>query len=215
MTALKYEFKNQGLLQLALTQSGVDAKKNNERLEFIGDRVLGLAVAEMLYKMYPEETEGELARRHAKLVSTHVLGNLAREHGLDKMVRHGHMTGGRNIHMLANTMEAVLGAVYIDGGFNAARDIIVGIWEDLARRDVIAPKDPKSMLQEYVQKYDNGALPEYEFLGATGKSHTPVFTMSVTAMGKTATADGSSKKIASVEAAKELLKILANAHTEN
>lgn len=151
MTALKYEFKNQGLLQLALTQSGVDAKKNNERLEFIGDRVLGLAVAEMLYKMYPEETEGELARRHAKLVSTHVLGNLAREHGLDKMVRHGHMTGGRNIHMLANTMEAVLGAVYIDGGFNAARDIIVGIWEDLAKRDVIAPKDPKSMLQEYVQ----------------------------------------------------------------
>lgn len=210
MEMLKYEFRNQGLLQLALTQSGVDAKKNNERLEFIGDRVLGLAVAELLFKMYPDETEGELARRHAKLVSTHVLGYVAREHGLDKMVRHGHMTGGRSTHMLANTMEAVLGAVYVDGGFDAARDIIIQIWKDLATRDTVAPKDPKSALQEYVQKYDNGALPEYEFLGATGKSHVPVFKMKVSAMGKSATSEGTSKKIASIAAAKELLKILAN-----
>ena len=215
MEKLKYEFKNQGLLQLALTQSGVDAKKNNERLEFIGDRVLGLAVAELLYKMFPNETEGELARRHAKLVSTNVLGIVARECGLDKMVRHGHMTGGRVHHMLANTMEAVLGAVYVDGGFEIARSIIVEIWKDLASRDEIAPKDPKSALQELVQKKDNGALPVYEYLGATGASHSPTFSVRVTAMGQSAVGEGTSKKVASVIAAKELLKILANQDNEN
>ena len=230
MEKLKYEFKNQGLLQLALTQSGVDAKKNNERLEFIGDRVLGLAVAELLYKMFPNETEGELARRHAKLVSTNVLGIVARECGLDKMVRHGHMTGGRVHHMLANTMEAVLGAVYVDGGFEIARGIIVEIWTDLASRpsiasasiwtdvasrDATAPRDTKGTLQELVQKKDNGALPVYEDLGATGASHSPTFSVRVTAMGQSAVGEGTSKKVASVIAAKELLKILANQDNEN
>ena len=116
MKELNYTFKNESLLNLALTQSGVNSARNNERLEFIGDRVLGLAVADLLMDMYPCETEGELARRHAMLVSTDTLGTLARELGIDKRVRHGHMTAGRTKHMLANTMEALFGAIYIDGG---------------------------------------------------------------------------------------------------
>lgn len=209
MKELNYTFKNPGLLELALTQSGIDAAQNNERLEFVGDRVLGLTVAAMLYEMFPAESEGELARRHAMLVSTETLADVAIEIGLDKKVRHGHMTAGRMRHVWANAMEAVFGAIFIDGGFDVARDIIRHLWRDIASRDVVAPKDAKSALQELVQKHSSGALPEYEYLAQSGASHNPVFNVRVSAMGATATGQGASKKEASIAAAAELLKILA------
>lgn len=207
MKKIAYKFKNKALLELALTQSGIDSVHNNERLEFIGDRVLGLTVATLLYEMYPNETEGELARRHAMLVSTETLADVATQIGLN--VRHGHMTAGRIRHVMADAMEAVFGAIFIDGGFDAARDIITDIWRDLAARDAVAPKDAKTALQEFVQKQDDGALPVYEYMEPTGASHNPVFSVSVTAMGKHAIGSGPSKKAASTAAAEELLKILA------
>lgn len=206
---LNYEFKNESLLELALTQSGVNSEQNNERLEFIGDRVLGLSVAELLYKMYPDEAEGGLARRHAVLVSTETLAQVAIQIGLDKQVRHGHMTGGKINHMLANTMEAVLGAIFLDSGFETAKKVIVDIWTELAAAEIIAPKDSKTALQEFVQKADAGALPVYTYQEPTGSSHNPVFTATVTAMGKSADGTGTSKKAASLDAAEKLLKILA------
>lgn len=209
MKNFDYDFKNKDLLELALTQSGVDSVHNNERLEFIGDRVLGLSVAKLLYDMFPNEHEGELARRHAFLVSTETLADVALGLGLDKRVHHGHMTGGRVRHMLANTMEAVLGAMFLDGGFEIASAFICDIWKDLASAEVVAPKDPKTQLQELVQKTGGNALPVYEYMEPTGASHKPVFTVKVSALGKTATGQGSSKKNASLNAAKELLKILA------
>lgn len=209
MAKIDYSFKNPQLLELALTQSGADAVHNNERLEFIGDRVLGLSVAALLYDMFPEEHEGELARRHAMLVSTETLAHVAHLLEIDKHVRHGHMTAGRSQHMYADAMEAVLGAIFLDGGFEAARDIIVKNWRDLAAADIQAPKDAKTALQELVQKEASGALPVYEYLEPTGASHSPVFNVRVSAMGHTATGSGSSKKAASVAAAEELLKILA------
>ncbi|MFQ6703255.1 MAG: ribonuclease III [Alphaproteobacteria bacterium] len=215
MQELGYEFKNKSLLDLALTQSGVNSIHNNERLEFIGDRVLGLSVADLLMDMYPSETEGELARRHAQLVSTDTLGTLAHEMGIDKRVRHGHMTAGRTKHMLANTMEAIFGAIYIDGGFEAARTVIINLWRDLASRDIIAPKDPKTALQELVQQTSKGQLPVYEYGAGTGASHNPVFHARVSALGQTATASGDSKKAASTAAAAELLKMLAKSDNAN
>ena len=209
MKELKYKFKNEKLLDLALTQSGADADHNNERLEFVGDRVLGLTVAIMLYDMFPSEPEGDLARRHAMLVSTNTLAGVAKQIGLEKHVRHGHMTGGRIQHILADAMEAILGAIFIDGGWDAARQTIVDLWTDLAQKNECAPKDPKTLLQEIVQKHDNGSLPVYEFLESTGASHCPVFNVRVTAMGKTADGSGASKKAASINAAEKLLKILA------
>jgi len=209
MKILNYEFKNQELLDLALTQSGANADNNNELLEFIGDRVLGLSVAGLLYEMYPDETEGELARRHAMLVSTETLGGVAKELGLDKHIKHGHMTAGRIVHIMADAMEAVFGAIYLDSGFEVARDIIVEIWRELAAQDTVAPKDPKTALQELVQQSDNGNLPVYEYLEPTGASHNPVFNVRVSAMGKSATGNGTSKKSASINAAEKLLKILA------
>ena len=209
MKKINYDFKNTDLLNLALTQSGANATQNNERLEFIGDRVLGLSVAGLLYEMYPNESEGELARRHAMLVSTETLAAVASELGLDKQIKHGHMTAGRVMHILADAMEAVFGAIYLDSGFDAARSVIVEIWRELASVDVIAPKDPKTALQEYVQQYDSGNLPVYEYLEPTGASHNPTFNVRVSAMGKTATGSGTSKKSASIVAAESLLKMLA------
>lgn len=207
---IRYEFRNPGLLGLALTQSGIDYEHNNERLEFIGDRVLGLTIAEILYKTFPHENEGALARRHAMLVSTHILAEVARKLELGKYVRHGHMTGGRVQHMLADAMEAVIGAVYVDGGFEPARSFIAELWRDLITRDPNPPKDDKTKLQELVQKLANGALPVYEYDRSGGAPHAPVFRARVTAMGKSAEGVGASKKIASTIAATELLKILDN-----
>ena len=212
---LDYNFNDEKILNLALTQSGADAVNNNERLEFIGDRVLGLVVADMLFHIFPNEAEGELARRHASLVSTETLAMVAMEFGLDKKVRRGHMTGGRLQHMLANAMEAILGAIYLDGGFESAREFITKHWNELARSAIVAPKDPKTALQEFVQKQDCGSLPEYEYLEPSGASHNPVFNVSVTALGKTATGQGASKKSASIAAAAELLKTLAISPVES
>ena len=209
MIKLNYEFKDKQLLELALTQSGVNATQNNERLEFIGDRVLGLSVAGLLYEMYPDESEGELARRHAMLVSTETLGNVARQLGLDRQIKHGHMTAGRIVHIMANAMEAIFGAIYLDSGFDAAKNVIVDIWRELAAADVVAPKDPKTALQEFVQQSDNGNLPVYEFLETAGASHNPVFNVQVRAMGKSAQGQGASKKAATIDAAEKLLKVLA------
>jgi len=197
------------LLDLALTQSGADAVHNNERLEFLGDRVLGLSVAALLYDIFPNEAEGELARRQAVLVSTETLAAVAESLGLGGMVRHGHMTGGRLKHVLADAMESVFGAIYLDGGFASAQKIITEIWTPIARHDATAPKDPKTTLQELVQKSAAGALPEYKFLGSGGPSHSPVFNVSVSALGKSAVGAGASKKAATANAAEELLKLVS------
>ena len=206
---LNYTFQNKDLLDLALTQSGIDAKHNNERLEFIGDRVLGLSVAALLYEMYPDDNEGGLARRHATLVSTETLAMVAKQLEIEKHLHHGHMTGGKINHILANAMEAILGAIFLESGFEIAKNVIYEIWTELARAEITAPKDAKTALQEFVQKADSGALPVYEYLEPTGASHNPQFNVTVTAMGKSATGVGSSKKAASLDAADKLLKILA------
>ena len=206
---LNYIFKDNDLLKLALTQSGIDAEHNNERLEFIGDRVLGLSVAAMLYDMYPDESEGELSRRHATLVSTETLANVAKQIDLESQLHHGHITSGKINHVLANAMEAVLGAIFLDSGFEIARSVIIEIWSDLAAAVAVAPKDAKTRLQEYVQKMKLGALPVYEYQEPTGASHNPEFSVVVTALGKSAMGVGSSKKLASLNAAENLLKILA------
>lgn len=208
MKKLNYEFKNENLFKLAMTQSGADAVNNNERLEFLGDRVLGLSVAAMLYEIFPTETEGELARRHAVLVSTDTLADVAKEFEFDKQIRHGHMTGGKMNHIAANAMESILGAIYLDSGFDDASKVIYDIWRDLALKSETPPKDPKTALQEFVQKNSAGALPEYEFLEETGAGKAPKFKVRVSALGKSFIGSGDSKKRATANAAERLLKEL-------
>lgn len=206
---LKYKFKDEALLDLAMTQSGVNVGRNNEKLEFVGDRVLGLSVAVLLYRMFPNETEGELARRFAVLVSTDTLAAVAIRMELEKSLRHGHFTGGRKRHLIANAMEAVLGAMFFDGGFEKTFRFIEEVWRPLAAAEAEAPKDSKTKLQEFVQKHDNGALPVYEYMEPVGAAHCPTFMVTVTAMGQNATGSGTSKKTASIAAAAALFKKLA------
>ena len=205
---LTYTFKDETILKLALTQRGVNCYHNNERLEFVGDRVLGLSVATMLYEMFPTEKEGELARRLSVLVSTETLADVALFLGVDKELKHGHLTAGRQRHVLANAMEAVLGAIFFDGGFDAARKFVYGIWHSLAAAELKAPKDVKTELQELVQQRTGGQLPVYEYGEREGEAHCPIFTATVTAMGQSATGSGPSKKAAGSAAAEELLKKL-------
>lgn len=204
MKKLNYTFKDKSLFDLAMTQSGANATDNNERLEFLGDRVLGLSVARMLYDMFPNETEGELARRLASLVSAHTLAEIAKGFGFDRLVRHGHMTGGKMDHITANAMESVIGAIYLDGGWNAASEFVVSTWSPVAIADAEAPKDPKTELQELAQHSGDCALPVYEFLD--GKKNE--FFVRVHALGKTASGCGGSKKAATIAAAENLLKII-------
>ena len=116
---------------------------------------------------------------------------------------------GKINHVLANAMEAVLGAIYLDSGFESARQVIVKLWRKMALEELVAPKDAKTALQEYVQKIESGALPKYEYSEPMGASHNPTFTATVTALVKSATGTGTSKKAAGIKAAEELLKILA------
>lgn len=204
----KYKFKDKSLFDLALTQSGVNHINNNERLEFLGDRVLGLCIAQLLYDMFKEESEGELARRYSNLVSTDTISKIALNYCLDKSLHHGHITSGKINHVLANAFEAVLGAIFLDGGFDEVFKEIKNIYKNIIKNDIKPPKDAKTLLQELVQSKDKNNLPEYIYLGQTGLVHNPVFKVSVSAFGKTGFGEGGSKKIASTEAAKNLLKIL-------
>lgn len=204
----KYKFKDKSLFELALTQSGVNHINNNEKLEFLGDRVLGLCIAKLLYDLFKNESEGELARRHSNLVSTETLAKIARTYGLDKLLHHGHITSGKIDHILANAFEAILGAMFIDGGFDKVFKEVIIIYKDIIKSDLVPPKDAKTCLQELVQSKNKDKLPEYKFLEQTGLTHNPIFKVSVSAFGKTAFGEGGSKKTASIEAAKNLLKIL-------
>jgi ribonuclease-3 len=206
MRQFRYKFNDNALFERALIQSGANAGYNNERMEFLGDRVLGLAIASMLYEMFPNETEGELARRHAALVSAKTLAEVAGEFGFDKRIRHGHMTGGKMDHIAADAMESVIAAIYLDGGYGAASKFVISEWAKLAERDAVAPKDPKTKLQELAQHSGTKELPVYE-LADVGKN---MFRMRVTALGQTATGQGGTKKLASLAAAENLLKILKN-----
>jgi len=201
----KYKFNDKALFDLAMTQSGANQAHNNERLEFLGDRVLGLAVAELLYQMFPDEQEGDLARRHSVLVSSKTLAEVAVGFGFEKVVKHGHMTAGRMENVLSDAMEAVLGAIYLDGGWDAVRQFVIYSWEGPARAELVAPVDPKTKLQELVQRVRHGDLPVYEF--STTKRGE--FKVVVRCLGHMSEGKGTSKKAASVNAAEKLLADLA------
>ncbi|PPG21631.1 ribonuclease III [Rathayibacter toxicus] len=200
------------LLELALTHRSFAFEHggipHNERLEFLGDSILGQAVTVMLYTEYPELSEGELAKRRASLVSTVALAEIARSIGLGDYLRLGRgeeLTGGRDkASILADTMEAVIGAVHLGTGPDDARDLVLRLIAPLRDdpRRFGASMDPKTSLQEAAA--ERGAPhPRYEVL-ATGPDHNKVFTATVIVGGFVTTrGEGSSKKAAEMAAALE------------
>lgn len=218
---LHYRFIDAGLLTEALTHSSVmggggtrkgtvSGQYNYERLEFLGDRVLGLVVAEMLYQKFPGDNEGALARRHTALVRRETLAQVAV--GIDlgdhiRLSRGEEEAGGRhNSSLLADCCEAVIGALYLDGGLAAAALFIRHYWHPLLSGGENPPKDAKSTLQEWVQARGL-PLPVYTTVATNGAPHEPVFSIEVQVEGyASVVAEGSSKRMAEQAAAEILLR---------
>lgn len=214
MDRISHSFRNPALLELALTHPSAGKSENNQRLEFLGDSVLGAVVAKMLYEMFPNEPEGELARRHAALVRGETLAAIAREIGLGealKIAASEARAGGRdNPSNLEDALEALIGAIYLDGGMEVVETFILPRWTQLARNTIAPPKDAKTALQEWAQARGL-PVPAYTLVQSTGPAHAPQFTMEVTVQGHPpAQAEAASKRMAEQMAAERLLKQLTS-----
>jgi ribonuclease-3 len=217
MSQLGHRFASPELLEDALTHpslSGTRAGKKAgvppyERLEFLGDRVLGLIVAEWLYQHFPDASEGEMAKRHAALVNRDALRAVAVEIGLGQYLHlaRGEEAGAarKNIATLPDAMEAVIGALYLDGGMEPCVAFIKRYWQkDIDVSE--APADAKTVLQEWAQ--GRGLpLPQYRVVNRSGPAHAPKFTIEVSVKGHPAvSAEGDSKRAAEKAAAKLLMQ---------
>jgi len=214
--ALGHRFADPGLLDEALTHSSVAStgqqRRTNERLEFLGDRVLGLVVADLLMGRFPDEDEGALARRHAALVRREALARVAVGIGLGDCIRLSRGeedAGGReNPGLLADACEAVIAALYLDGGLDVAAAFILREWDAIVAEDVRPPKDAKTELQEWAQARAL-ALPKYREVGREGPAHAPVFSVEVSLADRSpARASGASKRAAEQAAAEAMLEDL-------
>ena len=212
--ALGHKFKNQQLLETALTHAsmrgGKAKRSDNERLEFVGDRVLGLVIAEALSERFPAASEGELARRYNRLVRGEACAVVARSLGLGEYLILSESeagSGGRaKATILADAMEAVLGAIFLDAGFETARRTIGRLWKSDDGHAKAAGPDAKSALQEWAQGRGL-ALPEYVEVGRKGPDHAPRFTSEVRIAGcPPARGEGASKRAAEQAAARALLE---------
>ena len=216
---LKYSFSKPKLLCLALTHSSMaksraNRDQTNQRLEFLGDRVLGLVVAGMVYEAFPGEEEGAMARRHAALVRKETLARVAVELNLSKFLKIApaeEVSGAReNAALLADACEAVIAALFIDGGLETAETFIRRYWMSLMAEDLVPPKDAKTSLQEYAQS--NGKdLPSYHEISREGPPHDPKFVIEVSIGDeKPLRGKGGSKRQAEQLAASAMLDFLGS-----
>lgn len=213
---LGYVFKNEGLRLRALTHASHAAGQaraslgDNERLEFIGDRVLGLAVADLLYRSYAEEKEGALAKRLTALVQQAALVQVAQAIDLSP---HVHLSAaerksGMKDAVLADAVEAMIGAIYVDGGYAAAFAVVEKLWTPLLSTQTVPPEEAKTRLQEWAQARGL-PLPQYDVTGQEGPPHAPLFTVQVSVKGAPAvSATAASKRAAEKAAAAQLLAMI-------
>ncbi|NUR44548.1 MAG: ribonuclease III [Sphingomonas sp.] len=206
---LGHKPKDLSLFERALTHSSVSGNTSYERLEFLGDRVLGMVIAHALYARYPNEPEGNLSKRYNGLVDRVTCAENGREIGLPAMIRLGKQAredgANQSDNVVGDVMEALIGALFLDGGFGAAERFILRMWEPDLEVQRRAPQHPKSALQELAAARDLKP-PVYEVVSRTGAHHAPQFTVkvSVRKLGE-ATADGASKQEAETAAAAALL----------
>ena len=213
---LGYHFRDARLLELALSHrslshGGLDV--SNQRLEFLGDSVLGLSIADMLYQLFPTEAEGDLSKRLVSLVNGEQLAEIALAWQLGDylfMSAGEEEQGGRqNRSNLEDACEALLGAIYRDGGFEAVRAVVNRFWQPYAEALKAPPKDPKTTLQEWAQGLGL-PLPEYVLISSDGPSHAPLFVVEVRVQGcSPMRAEAGIKKQAERLAAEKLLATLA------
>ena len=208
---LGHEPRDIRLFELALTHSSVGSD-NYERLEFLGDRILGMVIAQALFERYPNEPEGNLSKRYNGLVDRDTCAENAREIGVPAFVRLGKQAredgASQSENVVGDVMESLIGALSLDGGMEAARRFILKLWEPDLAMQRRAPQHPKSALQELAAARQC-KVPVYEVVGRAGAHHAPKFTIrvSVPRLGE-ATAEGTSKQEAETAAAAALLKQL-------
>jgi ribonuclease-3 len=207
---MRHIFNNPDLFDLAMTHCGMVGEHSNQRLEFLGDRVLGLVVAELVYQHFPEASEGDLARRHAALVCGETLSKVAQSLGLGEAMRvsaSDESLGVRdNVAALEDACEALIGALYLDQGLQVVQAFIHEHWLPLLGNLQMPPKDPKTHLQEWAQG-KGLPLPHYYEIKREGAAHAPIFTIEVQVQGVTPMVGVASvKRVAEQEAARQLLR---------
>ncbi|MDR3445511.1 MULTISPECIES: ribonuclease III [unclassified Dyella] len=213
MTKLDYRFLDPSLAQLALTHRSA-GRPNNERMEFLGDALLGVVVAELLYEAHPNASEGEMSRLRAQLVNGQALAVIARELELGDELKLGSgelKSGGfRRESILADAFEALIAAVYLDAGFDACRTVVRGLFEPLVAAIPRSSKDAKTRLQELLQAR-GWPLPQYDLIDSHGEDHAKTFDVSceinepaqIRADGR-----GTSRRAAEQDAAETVLRRL-------
>ena len=209
-TRLGHSFKDKDLLTRALTHASASSIVSNERLEFLGDRVLGLVIAEQLHHRFPEDPEGILALKLNALVRSEACAKAADKIGLGEFLILANSevaSGGRRKGaILAGACEAMIAALYLDGGFKVAHDFILANWEEQfagLNRDM---RDAKTALQEWAQAKKGGAAPVYKLIKREGPDHAPRFVVEASVAGQEpVTGEGSSKREAEQAAARAML----------
>ena len=208
---LKYNFKRTTLLETALTHKSFDNNDNNEKLEFLGDRVLGLVISEKLLNKFPNEKEGIIDKKFANLVNKKTCLVIARKINLKKFILLGssHKKLERSADkIISDCLEAIVGAIYLDGGLKSVERFILNFWEEFLLKSTVTLIDSKTKLQEFsLKKFKE--LPKYVFFKKSGPQHRPLFKTEVQIPNsKKIIGTGSSKKNAQQNAAAKLLKIL-------
>ena len=208
---IKYNFKKSTLLETALTHKSFDNNVNNEKLEFLGDRVLGLVISEKLLNKFPNEKEGVIDKKFANLVNKKTCLIIARKINLKKFILLGssHKKLERSADkIISDCLEAIVGAIYLDGGLKTVEKFILNFWDEFLLKSTVTLIDSKTKLQEFsLKKFKE--LPKYVFFKKSGPQHRPLFKTEVQIPNsKKIIGIGSSKKNAQQNAAAKLLKIL-------
>ncbi|RZI45267.1 ribonuclease III [Candidatus Finniella inopinata] len=206
-------FRNKNLLEAALTHSSIrPGGKDFERLEFLGDRVLELVVAEQLYLYFTKEKEGDLAKRLAGLVCREACEKVGQELELSNFIMLNGAELGPRSAILSDAVEALLGAMYLDGGLTPCNHFIKLYWTDLRNKTLSPPKDPKTTLQEWAQTHEK-AVPTYELIETTGPDHAPTFLVQVHVLNHAPVkGNGTSKRQAEQNAALNFMENIPVRH---
>jgi len=209
---LGYSFKDESLIREALTHPSLEGTPSYQRLEFIGDRVLGLAIAAWMFELHPNADEGGLASRHTNLVRREACAKIAANLNLGDfihMAKSSEDTGGRKREtIIADVCESVIGAIYLEAGYLEAEKFIRKFWHEMAHNVKVAKRDAKTRLQELVQSRGK-STPVYTTIDKKGPDHQPTFTIVVSVQGEgEETAKGFSKRDAEQLAAEKILKRL-------
>tara|TARA_Y100000816_G_scaffold268900_1_gene231446 strand:- start:20 stop:688 length:669 start_codon:yes stop_codon:yes gene_type:complete len=210
---IRINFRNKSLLIKSLTHKSYDKENNNEKIEFLGDRVLGLVIAKKLLEIYPNEKEGVLDKKFASLVNKKTCLQIAEKIELHKYILTYNLKNNKDTiqaKVLADSCEALIGSVYLDKGFQASEKMILDLWSENIKKSVITEIDAKTKLQEYsLKKFKK--LPIYKLISNTGPRHKPLFKVGVKLNNtKFYTSEGKSKKDAEQNAALKCLNDIKN-----